>query len=382
MITKIRLSARHLLTIFFLCGSGASAAWDFGGFDPAAMSMGGAGVALAGRTGATPNPAQLSLADTRSDVLVDMARFGRQRASSMELENSVHDFSIAAQAFAQSNSETDRLTVIGTMPALAGKSQTRHIFAGGRVAFPNLPVSLGAEVNASFVERVAPEFTGPASAYAPAASVSVARKAVATVETGALFSGVVRGNAGQDRTAIGFAPRLLSVRSYIGNAPAETANINAIPAQTRETGKLNFDFGLVQELGFDWKFGARVRNAVPYSVAAGDSGSVIFHSRPAVRVGVARRMQRWLVALDSDVNANGGFDWEERQRVVSLGGEYQTNDWLKLRVGTFLDAAANTKDNSGVSAGLGVAADYLNADIGAMLTRKGWVLAGRLGLAF
>jgi len=382
MIAKTYLTPRHLTAVFFLCASGTSSAWDFAGFDPAAMGIGGAGVALGGRTGATANPAQLSLADTRSDVLVDMARLGRQRELSADLESASHDFRIAAQAFEQSQSDTDKLTVIGSMRALAGTAKTRHLFAGGRIAFPNLPVALGAEVNASFVERIAPEFSGPEGVYIPSASVSIVRKAVAIIETGALFSGVVRGNAGQDRTAIGFAPKLLSVRSYRGTAPAESANINSISTQTRETGKLNFDFGIVQELGFDWKFGARVRNAVPFSVVAGDSGSVVFHSRPAVRVGVAHRAQRWLIALDSDVNANGGFDWEERKRVVSLGGEYQTNDWLQLRVGAFIDAAANTKDNSGVSAGLGVAAGYLNADIGAMVTRRDFVLAGRLGVAF
>ncbi len=356
----------------------SATAWDFSNLDPASIGMAGAGIAWGARPNITANPALLALSDTRAEVLVDFPQVGWQKNYQNGLQTALDAFQVAARRFESSQSTADQLALTDSIQTLTDNSRNASRFGGGRMAFPNLPVALAAYVTGSYHEILTAQPANEASRV----SAVIVRKGVAIIDTGGIFSGTLRGEAGQSRTAIGIAPKLLSVRTYFGRSAATSADLDQIPARTHESGKINIDIGIVQELGFDWSAGLAVQNVVPFTAIASQADSIEFHSRPAARVGIARRMNKWIIAADSDVNANGGFDLKPRQRIVSVGGQYSANDWLKLRIGTFLDVAGKSKENSGVAGGFGIATEYLNTDFAAMLNKQDWTIAGRLGLTF
>lgn len=141
---------------------------------------------------------------------------------------------------------------------------------------------------------------------------------------------------------------------------------------------VNFDIGLVKELGEHWRIGVAVKDILPnnYDTALGTP----IRLRPRARLGAAYQTDKLQVAVDVDVSSNEPLGNESRTQEAALGIEWHLQTPLKLRAGYRYDFQGN---RDGVaSLGIGTIWKRLAIDVAYAAGSDARALALQLGYVF
>ncbi len=280
-----------------LLPAGPAPALPWQGADPAAVAMAGAGAALVDGYRPRLNPAAGALYEGRRDVSIQGLWSGPHRP-----------------------------------PEGVGRR-----FLGGEVGLPQLPLSLGAFLQARFLRM---QETG--------AGRSRTREAW-RIESGADVAWRWRDRPGRGRRlAFGLSPKLVStrLRARDGNAPL----------QVRHQGRLDLDAAVLGGHAFRWRWALVARDLFARGAPWPDGGAA--DTGPRLTAALAWRGPRLGVAADLDLDARhrllGG-----RERRLALGLRWATPR-MTWRAGLAPDLLGGAP---------------LRWGLGATLTAAGWSLS-------
>jgi len=341
-----------------LLGNGMAQAIPFQIFEPRALGMGGATVALADRYSARNNPAALALLGESQDVFLEFPSLGRNTVSS-RLEDRLQAFQSASAPVRDAARDT-----------LNGSRRWRILQGGGSLGLPNLPVALGASLYGYYLESI--------EAYAPTPTNSRIRlRGLSVVESQITLAKSLRPWPGSSsRLALGLAPKLMLVRSYFYDAASDDTVLQRLGKQVRDHNRFNLDLGLTQEFAYTWKLGLLVRNALPLDAryANGEAAPLARQWR----AGLSHRRGAHYYTLDLDLNPSRRQDGQQTQH-LALGADLALGQHWRLRMGMALDLRSGMAQPAG---GVGVGWRHLRLDLAAMRQTQGFLAQAGLLLMF
>ncbi len=96
-------------------------------------------------------------------------------------------------------------------------------------------------------------------------------------------------------------------------------------------GNINFDVGLVKEIGNHWRIGLAVKDIIPHNYNT--SLDAIIRLRPRARIGVAYQTGRIQIAADADLTRSEPLGGERPTQDAAIGAEWTFTAPVKMRVG-------------------------------------------------
>lgn len=127
---------------------------------------------------------------------------------------------------------------------------------------------------------------------------------------------------------------------------------------------VNFDLGVIRQIDSYWRFGAVIRNVIPYDYQTVRNNTIKL--RPLVRIGVAYEPSFFTLTADLDITTNDPVGFDPDKRYLAVGSEWRVWRNSALRAGY----RHNTVSGSGLySLGIGLGPGSAHTDIA--LTAKG-----------
>jgi hypothetical protein len=96
-------------------------------------------------------------------------------------------------------------------------------------------------------------------------------------------------------------------------------------------GNVNFDIGLVKEVGKRWRIGLAVKDVIPHNYNT--SLGTAIRLRPRARIGVAYQAGRLQLAADTDLTRNESLGGERPTQELAVGAEWVFGAPIKMRAG-------------------------------------------------
>lgn len=384
------ICCKFVLVYSVLSLSQLANAVPFGGFDPRSLAMGGTGVASGSSANAAYyNPALLAMFKTRKEsgknsqfifpTITGRYFEGIETVEEVQEDNFDEAFvdaiavyntnQNAANAGAVLQAATDlenNIDDLLTGPAHADVNAglvlgIGHKHEGGSIIINRRFVADGAVDNFendlalldTYVEAM--EFVEAGGNPATAATLypevfnggdlqdnltsSAVAGAMLITEVGMSVAG--RFSIAGHTVAIGFTPKIMHVETFDFRADAVT-NTTVDVEDDHEDWDVNFDLGLARQIDPNWRAGLVFKNlrTLRYRSSLGN----YFEIKPQSRFGIMHKSHLGLYALDLDVTKNKPVRSGYETRMLSLGGEWRTHRYLKLRAGA-------SKNLSGVDAG-------------------------------
>jgi hypothetical protein len=171
--------------------------------------------------------------------------------------------------------------------------------------------------------------------------------------TGALITEIGVAMSGQFRwfggpIAAGITFKVLDVETFEDVERIVDDRISIDQNSEAET-DVNFDVGLIKELGEHWRLGFAVKDIIPYNYKT--SLGTIVRLRPRPRVGAAYHAGRLQIAADVDLIQIEPLGVESTAQEAAIGAEWTFESPLRLRAGYRHDIRGN-RDGI-LSAGVG-----------------------------
>ena len=104
-------------------------------------------------------------------------------------------------------------------------------------------------------------------------------------------------------------------------------------------GNINFDVGVVKEIGERWRVALAVKDIIPHNYET--SLGTPIRLRPRARIGAAYLAGRFQIAVDADLIENEPLGSERPTQEVALGSEWFFKSPLKFRAGYRQDIRGN-----------------------------------------
>lgn len=410
-----------ITTIGLWACSMAAFAIPFTSFDPRAMGMGGAGVAVADASSAPFfNPALLSIARYSDDFSLVLPTVGVYVADTGNLVKSIDSFTTGNYVDQLTTAVTDLNNAIAivdvpTVNSTAGTVSTRLSTLSTQIeTLSNKPITLDGGLSAVigipnkkfgiafFANRTVSAgglflykdatTLSTLSTQASCLSTAVDATAVAacgtpsfsssTLQSSVTLRGLMLTEAGLSisreflvnkyRVAVGISPKIVQAQIYdipVGLNSPSFSNFNTVDYRA-DYNVPNFDFGIAQNLRNGWRTGLVIKNVVPYfldfkrapvagatPVATGEKLRLI----PQSRAGVSYTTRYTAVALDVDLYRNDPAGLENYTQYISLGGELSAWNFGQLRAGYRADLVNSARNI--VSLGLGFSPFGVHADL-------------------
>lgn len=149
--------------------------------------------------------------------------------------------------------------------------------------------------------------------------------------------------------ALGITPKLMEVRVYDDMASVARGDFNSLgDERSHLTG--NVDVGMAVELNSGLRLGLAVKEVVSQTFSTNQGQQV--HLRPRSRIGLAYVQPGYALGLDLDLIQNKPIGFEQPVQELALGGEVKFSHWAQLRFGYKYDLAQSHDD--ALSLGLGL----------------------------
>lgn len=142
--------------------------------------------------------------------------------------------------------------------------------------------------------------------------------------------------------------------------------------------RVNFDIGLVKEIGNKWRMGLAVKDIVPHNYNT--SVGTIVRLRPRPRIGAAYQTGRLQIAADLDLVQNEPLGIEQPTQEAAVGAEWAFGSPVRLRAGYRHDIRGN-RDGI-VSVGVGTLWKRLVVDVAYVEGGDARAAALQFGFAF
>lgn len=104
-------------------------------------------------------------------------------------------------------------------------------------------------------------------------------------------------------------------------------------------GDINFDVGLVKEVGERWRVALAVKDIIPHNYET--SLGTVIRLRPRARIGAAYQAGRFQISADADLTENEPLGSEGPTQEIALGSEWSFESPLKFRAGYRQDIRGN-----------------------------------------
>lgn len=109
----------------------------------------------------------------------------------------------------------------------------------------------------------------------------------------------------------------------------------------RSDRNLNLDLGVTRQINSDWRFGAVIRNVVPYDYRTVRNNTIKL--RPLMRVGVAYEPSFYTLTADLDITTNDPVGFDPGKRYLALGAEWRVWRNSALRAGYRLNTVSGSE---------------------------------------
>jgi len=174
---------------------------------------------------------------------------------------------------------------------------------------------------------------------ASAIGVTITEVGVAMSKQFQLFGGPI---------AAGISFKALDVETFEDTQRIVDDRISVDQNNEAET-HVNFDVGLIKEIGSNWRIGLAVKDVVPHDYKT--SLGTVIRLRPRPRIGASYQTGSFQVAMDVDVVESEPLGIEKPTQEAAVGAEWLIDAPFKLRAGYRHDVLGN-RDGI-LSAGVG-----------------------------
>lgn len=307
------------------------------------------------------NPALLGYGVEFVDWYLTLPTYSLVRNDPDKMRDLLADFQQSAQALESSPDATHAQSTAIALDKLANTQRVENI---ARSAFASIPSNvLGAAVYLNFyqftsVRAVAGTSNITVDPTERAYNTVIEKRGVAVTEHGISLAQVFTTDfRAFDTFTVGINPKIVLFEANGASEPVRSADTKVRLKGSRKSAKFNLDVGLFQELGRFYSGGLFVRNLIPIKVKYPDAigGSDMLNTQ--VRAGVAYERRNRTIEVDVDLVPNQGIGFEERSRMLSVGGEYYLTDYLQLRAGLRQNLLGERQ--SLLTLGVGIGMDYV-----------------------
>ncbi len=386
------------LTILLAATSSTTHAATFGTYEPRALAMGGATVALA-----TPqqaqfyNPALIALHNQRpeesragrlylpvlavqtSDALIELAELEQNNLVG-RIQAAVDTFNTTPNRITAMNLREESADLDSAIKALDGKNLPVETFAGVAIAEPGdsaggafyigVRAIGGGDARITDSDRelldqyletldfiiageigIPPhpelfdsegnliDYTGDVDSTLSARGAIIMEWGLSAAGEFSLFGQPV---------ALGITPKLMEVRVFQQTSSVVRDLSSLSDEESHLTG--NLDLGLAMEHASGLRIGLAVKDVVSQDFITHEGEEISIN--PRARVGLAYVQPRYSVGLDLDLIDNKPVGFEAPVRELALGSEIKLARWARLRLGYRADLGRSHDD--AVSFGLGL----------------------------
>lgn len=352
-----------LMMIMFagVCGSRAHASVFFS-VDARSAAMGGVGVASGVKAAPLTNPALLAYGVEFVDWYLTLPTYSLVRNDPDKMRDLLADFQESAQALENS---PDAARAQSTAAALDKLANTQRVENIARSVFASTPSNvLGAGVYLNFyqftsVRAVASTSNITVDPTARAYNTVIEKRGVAVIEHGVSLAQVFTTDfRAFDTFTVGINPKIVLFEANGASEPVRSADTKVrLKGRPRKSAEFNLDVGLFKELGRFYSGGLFVRNLIPVKVKYPDAIGGYDMLNTQVRGGVAYERRNRTIEVDVDLIPNNGIGFEDRSRMLSMGGEYYLTEYLQLRAGLRQNLLGERQ--SLLTLGVGIGIDYV-----------------------
>ena len=342
------------------CGSRAHASVFFS-IDARSAGMGGVGVASGVKAAPLTNPALLGYGVEFVDWYLTLPTYSLVRNDPDKMRDLLADFQESAQAL---QSSPDAARAQSTATALDKLANTQRVENIARSVFASIPSNvLGAGVYLNFyqftsVRAVAGTSNITVDPTERVYNTVIEKRGVAVTEHGISLAQVFTSDfRAFDTFTVGINPKIVLFEATGASEPVDSADTKVRLKGSRKSAQFNLDVGLFKELGRFYSGGLFVRNLIPIKVKYPDAIGGYDMLNTQMRGGVSYERRNRTIEVDVDLVPNSGIGFEDRSRMLSVGGEYYLTEYLQLRAGLRQNLLGERQ--SLLTLGVGIGIDYV-----------------------
>ena len=327
-------------------------------YDGRSAALAGVGVAANARNAAYYNPALLGTDIEEYDAILLAPVYSQATVDPDDLEQGIDDMRKVVL------NPADTAAIQAQLDKLQDTTYEQNTIRSLVFIIPSTTLGASAFVNSYDYNTVSANIGGDnLGASPPTYASTLDHRAVKITEIGAgvgkLFG---LSNFFLGDMQIGVAVKLLLLQNYGYSESIDVASLGLDDNQLRRDSMINFDLGLVKEVGV-WKMGLVVKNILSENFTYGTLSDT-FAIEPQARLGFAYQSRRTLLEFDADLTQNKGIGFAQDSSYASMGWEYKLYDKVFVRAGARQNLIGD-KSTTGTF-GLGFGFWDLELDIAAM----------------
>lgn len=411
MAIKFRLAGAAALMMYGMSAWAPLAqATPYSVLDPLSYSMGGTGVASAGRGNAVfYNPALLAtLAPEQRPSLhlpVVGARFYDRENGLDDLDNYQFndlegDFDAALDAYssdvgARQSVGNATAALGGRLASMRGKSMQREFLGAVVVGIPHDTLGISLVVNGRMM--------GGALLDVSQNDLDELLRILAEVEAGTLSTaeplraddlesrlrgrGLVITEVGLGLArqvelfgytmSVGVTPKYRQVTSFDYATRLATADFETSLGQ-KDHSAVDVDVGMAMHYGNAWSTGVAIKDLVGQEYVT--SGGAVIEIKPQLRIGAAHTTRYTRVSVDVDLTESPSLGYDSESRYIAVGAELNVFDMTRVRIGYRHNTADTSTSMPTVGMGFVLYGAQLDLAVAANEDEIG--LAAQLGFEF